>query len=99
MISFNQILNFDPSELKFSIPKINTNLINLFLLATNKTCTLLDSENIQHTLNAYNKIKWPEVWAQWMRTQVDNFEEGKNVNCQAFMNSALVKYNRIPRDT
>ena len=52
MISFNHILNFDPSEFNFSIPKINSKLINLFLLATTKTHKLLDSERIQHTLNA-----------------------------------------------
>ena len=46
MISFNQILNFEPSEFNFIIPKINLKLMTLFLLATNKTRKLLDSERI-----------------------------------------------------
>ena len=97
MISFNHVLNFDPSEFNFSIPKVNSNLFNLFLLATTKIRKLLDSERIQHTLNAYTKIKKPEVWAQWVRIQVDKF--GTIVKCQAFMNSALVKFNCITGDT
>ena len=61
MISFNHIINFDPSEFNFSIPKINSKLINLFLLTTTKTHKLLEYERIQHTLNAYTKIEQPEV--------------------------------------
>ena len=95
MISFNNIIMFDPAIYKFSIPSINSKLINLFMLVTTNTRALLDAEKIQHTINVYNKIKQPEVWAQWVRNEVDNFEEGKILICQDFMNSALVKYNRI----
>ena len=68
------------------------------MLATTNTRELLDAEKIQHTLNVYNKIKQPEIWAQWVRNQVDLFEEGSITVCQTFMNKALVKYNRIIGD-
>ena len=95
MISFKNIITFDLAIYKFDIPSINSKLINLFMLATTNTRTLLDAEKIQHTINVYSKIKQPEVWVQWVRNQVDNFEESKILICQYFMNSALVKYNRI----
>ena len=95
MISLNNIIAFDPTIYKFSIPSINSKLINLFILATTNTRDLLDAEKIQHTVNVYSKIKQPEIWAQWVRNQVDSFEEGNILIFQTFMNSALVKYNRI----
>ena len=60
MISFQNILNFDPSEYKFNIPLLNGKLINLFVLATIQTRTLLPSERLQHTINVYAKILQPE---------------------------------------
>ena len=98
MSSFNNILHFNPALHKFSIPNINSKLINLFMLATTNTCKLFDTEKIQHTINVYNKIKQPEIWAQWVRNQVNQFEEGNVTVCQTFMNKALVKYNRIIGD-
>ena len=95
MISFNNIITFDPAIYKFSILSINSKLINLFLLATTNTRVLLDAEKIQHTINVYSKIKQPEVWTQWVRNQVDIFEDGNILIYQDFINSALVKYNRI----
>ena len=46
-------------------------------------------------MNVYVKIKQPEICSQWVRNQVDLFEEGFNTVCQVFMNKALVKYNCI----
>ena len=36
-----------------------------------------------------------EAWVQWVRNKVDSFEDGNIVNCQDFMNSAVMKYNQI----
>jgi len=98
MISFNNILHFNSALHKFSIPTIKSKLINLVMLATTNTREFLDAEKIQHTINVYNKIKQPEIWAQWVRNQVDQFEEVKVAVCQTFMNKVLVKYNRIIGD-
>ena len=91
MISYQNILNFDPSEYKFNIPLLNGKLIHLFVLATTQTRTLLASERIQHTINIYAKILQPEDWEQWVRNKV--FEDGNIDNCQYFMNSTVLKYN------
>jgi len=53
MVSFNNILNFNLTPHKFSIPTINSKLVNFFTIATTKTCTLMDVERIQHTLYVY----------------------------------------------
>jgi len=46
-------------------------------------------------LNVYIKILQPEIWAQWVRNKLDEFEEGSITVCQDFMNSAVIKYNKI----
>ena len=99
LISLESILNFNPHTYKFQIPTINTTLLNLFSLATTRTRTLDDSERIQHTLNVYRKIVQPETWAQWVRTKTDAFEEGNITVCRDFMNSAMIKYNKIDGGT
>ena len=95
LLSFNNILNFNPVDHGFNIPILNSKLLHLFVLATTSTRNLLDSERIQHTLNVYGKILQPEVWAQWVRNKVEDFEEGKITKCQDFMNTATIKYNKI----
>ena len=70
LLSFNNILNFNPVDHGFNIPILNSKLFHLFVLATTSTRTLLDSERIQHTLNVYGKILQPEVWAQWVWAKV-----------------------------
>jgi hypothetical protein len=95
MISFKNILQFEPVEHKFNIPTINTKLNHLFVLATTRERQLLDSERIQHTLMIYSKIKQPEPWAMWVRIQVDKFDEGLIHVCQDFMNQATLKFNKI----
>ena len=94
-MSLTAILEFNPLELKFNIPKINTKLSELFVLATTQTRKLDDQERIQHTLNTYSKILQPEIWAQWVRNHVNSFEEGKITVCQDLMNTATIKYNKI----
>jgi hypothetical protein len=95
MISFKNILDFDPADHKFNIPTINTKINHLFVLATTRKRQLLDSERIQHTLAVYDRIKQPEPWAQWVRIQIDKFDDGLILVCQDFMNSATLKYNKI----
>ena len=81
------------------MPNINTELISLFTLATTQNRTLDQSKRIQHTLNAYSKILQPELWAQWIRNQVEKFDAGNITNCQTFMNEAVLKYNKIISET
>jgi hypothetical protein len=52
-------------------------------------------ERVQHTITAYARIKQPEQWAQWVRNQADVFDQGTITNIQAFMNSAVLRYNKI----
>jgi hypothetical protein len=95
IMSFNQIVTFDPASCKFNIPQMNTKLTNLFMLATTNDRVLSAAEKIQHTLTAYSRIKQPEQWAQWVRAKVDQFDDGTLNNCQTFMNSAALKYVKI----
>jgi len=69
--------------------------MQLFVLCTTQYFILDDNERIQHTLNVYSKIKQPEMWAQWTRTKVDLFDENQITVCQDFMNTAVVKFNKI----
>ena len=94
-LSLQQILEFDPARLDFDIPNINTSLVSLFVLATTQNRKLDQSERIQHTLNAYSKILQPEPWAQWTRNRIDDFESDAINDCQALMNSAVLKSNKI----
>jgi hypothetical protein len=58
--------------------------------------TLGDAERNQHTLTVlYQRIRQPEIWAQWVRNQVDAFGEGRILSSQIFMNAAAIKYNKI----
>ena len=94
MMSFNQILQFDPALHQFKVPTINKTLNHLFVLATTSTRTLDDPERIQHTLTVYQQICQPEIWAQWVRNQVDAFEQGTILISQSFMNTGVMKYNK-----
>ena len=93
--SLQQIIDYNPADDNFEISTINTKLTNLFILATTNTRMLKDAERIQHTLNVYSKILQPEIWAQWVQDKMDAFDEGNITACQDFMNSAVVKYNKI----
>ena len=95
MLAFRQILDFDPAAHEFKIATVNTKLNHLFVLATTPHRRLEDLERISHTLNAYSRIKQPETWAQWVRNQVDDYDRGNIINCQDFMNQAVIKYNKI----
>ena len=93
--SLQNIIDYNPADDDFNIPAINTKLTNLFILATTNTRTLTDGERIQHILNVYAKILQPEIWAQWVRDKMDSFDDGAITVCQDFLNSAVVKYNKI----
>lgn len=95
MLSFNNILTFNPHDFQYNIPVINKKLVHYFVLSTTSSRTLLDAEKIQHLLTVYGKILQPESWAQWVRNKVDDFEDGNIINCQDFMNKAVIKYNKI----
>jgi hypothetical protein len=95
MLSFQQILEFNPAEHNYNVSTMNTKLNHLFVLATTRQRVLSQPERIQHTLTAYARIKQPELWAQWVRTQTDNFDDGLITDCQSFMNSATIKYIKI----
>lgn len=95
MMSFKNIIDFDPAAHGFSVPLVNTKLNHLFVLATTRERRLQETEKIQHTLTVYDRIKQPETWAQWVRIQVDRFDDGAITNCQDFMNSGALKYQKI----
>ena len=69
--------------------------MHLFVLAATQHRKLNEQERTQHTNNLYAKILQPEMWAQWVRNKVDEFEEGKITVSQESMNSAVIKYNKI----
>ena len=98
-LSLQQILEFNPADLQFAIPSINTQLSNLFVLATTRSRNLDENERIQHTINAYTKILQPETWAQWVRNRTEEFESGRIISCQELMNSAVLKYKKIKAET
>jgi len=64
IMSLQNILDFDPSEHKFKILDINTQLTNLFVLATTGSTILDPNERIFHTLAVYGKILQPESWGK-----------------------------------
>ena len=95
LLAFSNILQFNPVDFEFDVPKINTKLTQLFTLAATQHRNINDLEKIQHTLNVYGKIMQPELWAQWVRNKFDEFENGSVTNSQDFMNSATIKYNKV----
>jgi len=94
MLSFNNILTFNPHDYKYNIPVINSKLQHYFVLSTISIWTLLSSEKVQHLLTIYGKTLQPETWDQWGRNQVDNFDEGNITQVQDFMNKAVIKVVR-----
>ena len=95
MDSFKRILDFNLTYHGFKITSINTKLNHIFVLATTGQHTLGESERIKHTLTAYACINQPEEKTQWVRLQIDRFEEGLVPNAQSLMNSAALKYVNI----
>ena len=59
ILSFNNIINFNPINYCFNIPLINIKLVHLFVLATTATRRLLYSEYIQYILTFYGKFFSP----------------------------------------
>ena len=76
MLSFNNILTFNPADFKYNIPVINSKLQHYFVLSTTSTRTLQSPENIQHLLTVYCRIIQPETSAQWVYNQVNAFNDG-----------------------
>lgn len=97
-LALEQINNFAPSSCQFNVPTMNSKLQNLFLLATMHTRTMTEDERINHTINAYDRIKQPESWAQWVRNQHDRIDDQAITDCRTFMNSAAIKFIRIQAD-
>ena len=69
--------------------------MQLFVLCTTQNCILDNNKHIQHTLNIYSKIKQPEMWAQWTRTKVSQFDETKITDWNNLMNTVTIKFNKI----
>ena len=86
---------FDLATDKYVIPTINSKLSNLFLLAGGPHYTLHGHEKVQSTINVYSKILQPDSWAWWVSQRKDAFDDDTLNNCNDFMNSAVVKYNKI----
>jgi len=94
--SFHKLIMLDPSDYEFNIPLVNTELSNLFVLATTPHRSLSENERIQHALTTYARIQQPQTWATWVATQQDNFDDNLiTVGSQLFLNSAARKYNKI----
>ena len=94
-ISLRKLLEFQPADYDFNIPTINKQLNHLFVLSTTKTRKIPSVERIHHTLTVYERIQQPEVWAQWVRHQFDEFQAGRITNIVDFQNSAVLKYNTV----
>ena len=67
MISFKQLLGFDPASCDFNISAVNTKINHLFVLATTSQRHLGELEKIQHTITAYARIKKPDTSAAWVQ--------------------------------
>lgn len=93
--SMEKLLKFDPADYNYVIPDVNQALCNLILLATTPQHPLSESEQVLHALNAYKRIKQPEMWAQWVREQMEDFRRNNITSIQPFLNSAVEKYNQI----
>jgi hypothetical protein len=93
--TITDIQALDPVDFKFSIAAINTKLTHYFILASSSTRALSEAEKLQHTLTVYAKIKQPESWAQWIRTNIDAFNDNSLTVCQTLMNAAALKHLKI----
>ena len=76
MISIQPILQFNPADQNYTIPDISTQLNHLFVFATTINRTISNVEKVQHIISTYNKIKWPESWAQWVQSTAETIEDG-----------------------
>ena len=95
ILSFNQITSLLPSTYDYVIPKINTKITHMFLLARTPTHVLDDAGDIQLILTVYGRIKQPAVWYLWFLTKNNYFEDGYISICQSFMKQAVIKYTNI----
>jgi hypothetical protein len=95
IMSYHSLTSFDPAEHNFDVPTINTKLSHLFVLSNTASRTLSEEEKIQHVLTAYERIKQPEKWYQWVLSKMDDFDDGTLNNAQQFMNAASVKHLKI----
>ena len=89
------LMDYDPSKVKFCIVTINKDVQHLFVLMTTKSRILGDLEKIQHILTIYAKIKQPPEWVTWVSCQNNNFTEGQLGNFRSLLNSAVIRYNKI----
>lgn len=95
MNAVQRLMVFDPAFYKYEIPRINTSLLNLFLLAASPGHRLNEPERLQYILTIYLKIRQPESWASWVRTQTERVEDGALASSQVLLNKAVLKYNLI----
>ena len=95
IMSYNALTTFNPADYDFDLPTINTKLSHLFVLSNTSSRSLSEQEKIQHLLTAYERIKQPEKWAQWVLAKMDHFDEGRLTNAQRFMNEGALKHLQI----
>jgi len=96
MNAIQPLMAFDPSKFKYEIPRINTSLLHLFVMALSPGRPLAKPERIQYILTTYVKICQPKYWASWVRTRTERVEDGTVViTSQTILNKAVLKYNKI----
>lgn len=97
MNAIQRLMAFDPAKFKYEIPRINTTLLHLFVMASSPGRPLAEPERIQYILTTYVKIRQPESWASWVRTQTERVEDGipPLITSQTLLNKAVLKYNKI----
>jgi len=96
MNAIQRLMAFDPAQFKYEIPRINTTLLHLFVMASSPGRPLAEPERIQYILTTYIKIRQPESWASWVRTQTERVEDGTSlITSQTLLNKAVLKYNKI----
>ena len=95
MSAFKNILNFNPTDYIYHIPKMSTTLNHLFVIANTSICVISTEEQLHPIVTSYSHICQPESWEQWFRNQIDDFEDGKITNPQEFMNQVSLKFYRI----
>ena len=104
MTALKDLQNLDPAEFGFDIVRMNTKASTLFEIATTSARTLADAERVQLILTAYNRIRQPSEWSNWVASKIDAVEEGllvppAGVQAHRFlMNKAAYKAHKMSID-
>jgi len=88
--SIKKLMKLDPADYDFVIPDVNKALCNLVLLSSTPQRPIPEQEQVNHAINAYKRIKQPEMWAHWVREQMNDYLRNRITSIQPFL-----KYNQI----